>query len=63
MFIGFILPTRRGNAMKKEPETARSPTPYEKFVALARKVVQTPKAEVDKRERAWREERKRKRRA
>jgi hypothetical protein len=38
-------------------------TPYEKFVALARKVVQTPKAEVDKRERAWREERKRKRRA
>lgn len=44
--------------MKKEPETAvRPPTPYEKFVALARKVVRTPKAEVDKMERAWREER------
>jgi hypothetical protein len=37
--------------------TRNDPTPYEKFVALARKVVQTPKAEVDKRERAWRAER------
>ncbi len=40
--------------------TGKERTPYEKFVALARKVVRTPKAEVDKRERAWRAERKRK---
>lgn len=26
------------------------PTPYEKFKALAKKIVTTPKAEVDKRE-------------
>jgi hypothetical protein len=37
------------------------PTPWERFVSLARKVTQTPKAEVDKREREWREERKTKR--
>jgi hypothetical protein len=46
-------------ATTKQPD---QPTPWEKFVALARKVVQTPKAEVDKREREWREERRRKRR-
>ena len=33
-------------------------TPWERFIALARKVTQTPKAEVEKREREWREERK-----
>jgi hypothetical protein len=43
--------------MAKDAETARQPTSWEKFVALARKVVQTPKAEVDKREREWREKR------
>lgn len=48
--------------MASHPETARPLTSWEKFVTLARKVVQTPKAEVDKRERAWREERKRKKR-
>lgn len=37
------------------------PTPWERFVSLARKVTQTPKAEVEKRDAAWREERKRKR--
>lgn len=36
-------------------------TPYEKFVDLARKVVRTPKAEVVKREQAWRERRAQKR--
>ena len=41
-------------------ETARPPTAWEKFVALARKIVQTPKAEVDKREREWRRARRRK---
>ncbi len=45
-----------------KPDTGRQPTPYEKFVALARKVVQTPKADVDQREQAWRKERKRKQR-
>lgn len=44
--------------MKSDPETVQIPTPWDKFVELARKVVQTPKAEVDKRERAWRAERK-----
>lgn len=38
---------------KPEP---RPPTPWEKFVALARKVVQTPKEEVDKREKEWRKQ-------
>lgn len=34
----------------------QGPTPWERFVSLARKVTQTPKAEVEKREREWREE-------
>ncbi len=41
---------------KPEPPE-RAPTPWERFVSLARKVTQTPKAEVDKREREWKEER------
>lgn len=36
-------------------------TPWERFVSLARKVTQTPKAEVEKREKEWREEMRRKR--
>jgi hypothetical protein len=48
--------------MKSDPETAQAPTPWEKFVELARKVVQTPKAEVDRRERAWRAQRKKRKR-
>jgi len=43
----------------KVPEE-HQPTPWGKFVALARKVVQTPKADVDKREQEWRAARKRK---
>ena len=43
--------------MKSDPATTRELTPYEKFLALARKVVRTPKAEVVKREHAWREKR------
>lgn len=35
-------------------------TPWERFVSLARKVTQTPKTEVEKREKEWREERRRK---
>jgi hypothetical protein len=46
----------------QRPETERGPTPWERFVSLARKVTQTPKAEVEKREREWREERARKKR-
>lgn len=44
------------------PQPKREPTPWERFVSLARKVTQTPKVEVDKREQEWREERKSKRR-
>ena len=38
---------------ERRPETERGPTPWERFVSLARKVAQTPKAEVEKREREW----------
>jgi hypothetical protein len=40
------------NEASTTPDTR---TPYEKFVDLARKVVRTPKTEVEKRDRAWRE--------
>ena len=43
-----------------KPNAGQAPTPWERFVALARKVTQTPKAELEKREREWREERNRK---
>lgn len=43
-----------------DTEAARTPTPWERFVFLARRVTQTPKAEVEKREREWREEQERK---
>jgi len=44
-----------------ESETPkREPTAWERFVSLARKVTQTPKTEVEKRDREWREERRRK---
>jgi hypothetical protein len=45
--------TKSDAAGKPEP----GPTPWERFVSLARKVTQTPKAEVDKRERKWKDER------
>ena len=45
-----------------DKDATRAPTPWERFVSLARKVTQTPKAEVEKREREWREARERKRR-
>ena len=47
--------------MAKDAETARPPTTWEKFVQIARKVAQTPKAEVDKRERVWRDRRRKRR--
>ena len=45
-----------------KPPTPYEPTPWEKFVELARKVVQTPKAEADRRQRAWRAERNKRKR-
>ena len=48
---------------KRKAETERGPTPWERFVSLARRVTQTPKAEVDKRELEWRKGRDEKRRA
>ncbi|HMH50636.1 MAG TPA: hypothetical protein VK548_10415, partial [Candidatus Acidoferrum sp.] len=52
----------RGSAMSEPtPPTEKGSTPWERFVSLARKVTQTPKAEVDKREREWRNGRKEKR--
>jgi hypothetical protein len=47
----------------EKAESTSGPTPWERFVALARKVTQTPKAEVEKREREWRKHRKMKRKA
>jgi hypothetical protein len=43
--------------MSMDKPDAKQPTPWERFVSLARKVTQTPKAEVEKREREWRKER------
>jgi hypothetical protein len=40
--------------MPEDRKTERGPTPWERFVALARKVMQTPKAEAEKREQEWR---------
>jgi len=49
--------------MGKEPEATRPTTPMQKFAALARKIVQTPKTQVDKREQAWREKRRKQKRS
>ena len=57
---GEALGEERTMAEDRKPETERGPTPWERFVSLARKVTQTPKAEVEKREREWREEQKKK---
>jgi len=40
-------------------DETRPLTSWEKFVSLARKVVQTPKVEMDKREKEWRARRRR----
>ena len=42
---------------ERPPDTGTGATPWQRFDALARKVTQTPKAQVDKREKEWREER------
>jgi len=50
-FIGGKVPN------EGQPEPLHDPTPWGRFVALARRVAQTPKAKTEKREQAWREER------
>lgn len=35
----------------------KEPTPFEKFAAVAKQVVSVPKAEMEKREKAWKKER------
>lgn len=42
--------------LNTDPPTA--PTPFERFEEFARKVLSVPKAEIDERERAYRENRK-----
>ena len=46
-----------------KPKAGADRTAWERFVSLARKVTQTPKAEVARREKEWREERKRERKS
>ena len=41
-------------------EPARSTTPYERFVAATKQVLAVSKAELEKREKAWRNRRARK---
>jgi hypothetical protein len=44
------------------PESARSPTPYERFVAATKQILSVSKTELDKREAAYRKRRALKRR-
>ena len=44
--------------MKPEP-TPKQPSEWEKFLAFTKKVVSVPKSEIDRRERAYKAERKR----
>jgi hypothetical protein len=45
------------DAPKQSRDHVPGPIPWERFVSLARKVTRTPKAEVEKRETAWRKQR------
>lgn len=40
---------------RNESETPAAPSPFEAFEAFARKVVSVPKAEIDRREQAYKE--------
>lgn len=42
---------------------ARDPTPYERFVAATKQILSVSKAELEKREKAWRKKRRTRRRA
>lgn len=48
-------PEKAGRA---SPDPPSSQTPFERFEAFARKVLSVPKAELEKRERAYQESRK-----
>ena len=58
---------REKRARAEEPEKLLTPdpppseTPFQRFEEFARKVLSVPKAEIDKRERAYRERRKKRR--
>lgn len=43
------------------PESARPPTPFERFVAATKRVLSVSKTELDKREAKWRKQKNRKR--
>jgi len=45
-----------------EPEPARSPTPYERFVEATKRILSVSKKELEKRDTAWRKQRAAKRR-
>jgi len=48
-----------GKAGRASPDPPDSQTPFERFEAFARKVLAVPKAEMEERERIYRETRKR----
>src|SRR5207249_3138649 len=48
-----------GNDDVRKAETGPPPTPYERFVAATRQVLSVSKAELEKREKAWRKKRQR----
>jgi hypothetical protein len=41
---------QRGMTQPEKADTKEGPTPWERFMSLARKVTQTPKTEVERRE-------------
>jgi hypothetical protein len=45
-----------------DSDSARPPTPYERFVAATKRVLSVSKGELEKREAAWRKKRAKKRR-
>lgn len=44
-------------ALVEKPNPASEPTPFEKFVTLTKKVISTPKKEIDLREADYKKER------
>jgi len=61
-----VSPTDRdkagGNDAMANADSGRPLTPYERFVAAAKRVLSVSKEELDKREAAWRKRREKKRR-
>lgn len=46
-----------GAAGRESPDPPHEQTPFERFEEFARKVISVPRAEIEKRERAYRESR------